>query len=181
MERGITIVSDGLLEFSKITLNDEYSKKWNIHQSDFIHLTRNGELVRDTLYRIGGLNYPKLNKDRYFLLLKHNEAFYSDTITKIPKDKRHLESKWCILDINGNEKIEFDSYKYPYLVDDSCLYSIDNVYYNIETGERYGAYSGTSIKSKDFIFIENRFDNNRSKCGVMKISKLDGSVELFPM
>ena len=124
------------IQFSKISLKEDYCKKWNIHLNDFLVLTRNGELIRNVLYRIGGLNNPKLNKDRYFLLLKHVEAFYSAEIMKHSKskDNRYLESKWCILDINGNEKVEFDSFKSPHLVKDSCIYSLDNKYYNIETG-----------------------------------------------
>lgn len=168
------------IQFSKISLKEDYCKKWNIHLNDFLVLTRNGELIRNVLYRIGGLNNPKLNKDRYFLLLKHVEAFYSAEVMKHSKskDNRHLESKWCILDINGNEKVEFDSFKSPHLIKDSCIYSIDNKYYNIETGELY-CTSYTSIESNDFLFLENKYDNDKSKRGVMQINKLNGSWVLF--
>lgn len=175
-----TSVSDGLLQFGKISINEEYRKKWNVHHlDDFVCLTRNSELLRPTLYRIGGLNNPKLNKDEYFMLLKHVEAFYSDEITKVKKDKPHLESLWCILDKNGNEKVEFRTFESAYLLKDSCIYSVGSHYYNIETGEHYGSGS-TSMSSKDFLFLDNSYDKDPLKRGVMKINKKNGTWELFP-
>lgn len=179
METSLDIIKDNLLKFSKISLNAEYSKKWNNHHSDFILLTKNGEVLRDTLYRIGGLNYPNLNKDRYFMLLKHEEAYYPNNITKIVKDKPHLASMWCILDIYGNEKIVFKPFEHPYLKKNSCLYSVDSKYYNIETGEYYGS-SSNAITSKEFVFLDNSFHPDKSKRGVLKVNLNDGSKELFP-
>ncbi len=172
---------NGLLQFSKIAVSEEYSKEWNIHENDFIGLTRNGELLRNVLYRIGGLNTPKLNEDEYFCLIKHVEAFYSKDIMKISKSNnpKHLQGVWCILDKNGNEKVEFPPFKSPYLVKDSCIYSLDNNYYNIETGEKYGCYTYSSVQSKEFLFLDNSYDKDNSKRGVMKINKKDGTFELF--
>ncbi len=168
------------LQFSKFVLNPEYSKNWNNHLNDFIVLTRNGELIRNTLYRLGGLNNPQLNKDKYFLLIKYVEAHYSNDVMKMSKskDNKHLEGKWCILDINGNEKIEFDGFKHPYLVSNSCIYSMDGKYYNIETGEFY-CNTSSSMQSAEYLFLENRFDEDKSKRGVLKINKETGIFELF--
>ena len=176
-----TVCKNGLLEFSKININDDYCKKWNIYEKDFICLTKNGELVRDTLYRVGGLDLSKLNKGKYFMLIKYVESFYSKDVMEISesKDPRHLEGRYCILDKNGNEKIEFKHFKYPYLIAGSCIYSINSNYYNIETGEYY-CNADTSMESTDFLFLENRFDSNRSKRGVLKIDKRTGTWELFP-
>lgn len=167
-----------LLQFSKMIINEDYCKKWNNNLEDFICLTKNGKLVRNTLYRIGGLNFPKLNDDEYFMLLKHVEAFYSDDITKIKKNKPHLEGRWCILDKSGNEKVEFDQFKYPYLVKDSQIYSVDGKYYNIESGEFY-CDTREAIESSEFLFLDNKYDKDETKCGVMKIHKKNGSWELF--
>jgi len=169
-----------LLQFSKIAINEEYYKKWNIHLNDFVCLTKNGKLLRNTLYRIGGLNYPKLNKDEYFMLIKHVEAFYTKDIMTMckSKDPKHLEGYWCILDKNGNEKVEFKEFEHPYLIGNSCIYSIKGKFYNIETGEFY-CDSSTSMGSTDYLFLENRYDNDKSKRGVMKINKKNGSWELF--
>jgi len=167
------------LQFSKINIDPYYREKWNIHSNDFICLTRNGKMIRETLYRIGGLNNPNLDTDNYFMLLKHVEAFYSDDITKIKKDKPHLESRWCILNKDGDEKVEFKQFQSPYLIDNSQIYSIYDDYYNIETGEFYGNSNHSMIKSKDFIFIDNNYTSDESKKGVLKINKKDGTWELF--
>ena len=168
------------LQLSRISVKEEYRKEWNIDLNDFVCLTKNGELLRPTLYRIGGLNNPKLNKDNYFMLLKHVEAFYSKDILKMAKstDPKHLESRWCIIDKNGNEKVEFNQFDSPYLVENSCIYSFKSNYYNIETGEHYcNAYK--SMASSEFLFLENAYDKDKSKRGVMKINKKDGTWELF--
>ncbi|MDA3780883.1 MAG: hypothetical protein PF487_11795 [Bacteroidales bacterium] len=169
-----------LLQLSKISINEDYCKKWNIYLNDFVCLTKNGELLRNTLYRIGGLNSPKLNEDKYFLLIKHVEAYYSKDIIRMSenKDPKHLEGRWCILDKNGNEKVEFEQFEIPYLINDSCIYSIDGKYYNIENGEFY-CDSSVTMQSTDYLFLENRYDEDKSKCGIMKINKQNGSWELF--
>lgn len=180
---------DNSLQFSPIKLRDDYAKKWNVSPSlnDFVCLTRNGELVNNSLYRIGGLGTPRLGVDNYFMLIKHVEAYYSDEIMKMIRkrhpedaDRKHLEGRWCILDKNGVEKIEFPCFKTPYLVKNSCIYTLDNYYYNIETKELYGRNYGSNIDSTEYLFIDNRYDDDKSKKGVMKINKKDGTWELFP-
>lgn len=171
-------VPPGALALSPITIREDYRSKWNINSNDFVCLTRDGEAIRPTLYRVGGLNTPKPGKDRYFMLLKHVEASYDDSITKDTKRKKHLESRWCILDKEGNEKVEFKAFDSPYLVKDSCIYSINSRYYNIETGELY-CYASTSMTTSEFLFLDNRYDEDKSKRGVMKISLADGTWELF--
>jgi hypothetical protein len=164
-----------MLELNPIKLNDEYRKKWNVSQSDFLHLCNDGVKINDSLYRVGmfGCNI----KNDYFLLLKHVEAFYSDDIVKDKNKKPHLESQWCIVDKNGVEKVNFESFKSPYL-QGGKIYAIDGKYYNIETGEYYGS-SSHSMSTEKFIFINNQFHQDESKRGVLKINKADGSSELF--
>ena len=170
---------DGSLQLSPISIKEDYRKKWNIHEKDFVCLTKNGELISNSLYRVGGFG-GDIKKD-YFLLLKHVEAFYSKDILRMSKnnDPKHLEGRWCIIDKNGFEKVEFPNFKHPYLVTDSCLYSIDGNYYNIETGEFYCS-ANSSMVSADYLFLENTYDKDKSKRGVMKINKKDGTWVLFP-
>ncbi len=165
------------LQLCKISINEEYRVKWNIHENDFLCLTKNGHLISNSLYRTGMFT-PNLKEDKYFLLMKHVEAFYDDSITKDSKRKHHLESRWCILDSNGVEKVVFPSFKTPYLIKDSCIYAIENKYYNIENGEYYGT-SYSNMQSIEFLFLEKKYDDDKSKRGVMKINKKDGSWELF--
>jgi hypothetical protein len=169
---------DGVLYLSPISLNKEYAKKWNTsHRDDYVHLTRNGELLSNALYRKGGFG-ADLSKD-YFLLLKYMEEYYKDSITKDPKKKPHLAGHWCILNKYGEEKVVLGEFDTPYLVNNSCIYHMDNKYYNIETNALYcTAYS--HVESRDYLFLQNEFDDNRSKRGVLKINKKDGSYELYP-
>lgn len=164
-----------MIHLKPVKLDSDYSEKWNNNQHDFVHLYKDGIKVSDTLYRVGGFG-AKLEDD-YFMLLKHVEAFYEDNITKIKKDKPHLESQWCIIDKNGIEKVNFKSFKTPYLPG-GVVYSLESNYYNIETGEFY-CYSSTSMESQDFVFLHNRYDKDEARRGVMKINKHDGSFELF--
>ncbi len=169
------------LQFSKITLDEEYASKWNAREKDFIVLTKGDELLRNTLYRVGGMNHPNLEKDEYFMLIKYVEAYYSDEIMRISKSKdpKHLDGKWCILNKNGDEMfVTNSSIHFPYIIANSCIYSIDNKYYNIETGELY-CDSNNNISSDNYLFLENRYDKDISKRGVLKINKKDGSFELI--
>jgi len=168
------------LQLSPISLNNEYRNEWNAHDRDFVCLVLNNELLRPTLYRVGGIGTPNVGIDRYFQILKHVEAFYSENILRMSNSNKpkHLESRWCIIDKFGNEKVELEQFKHLYLVKDSCIYSVDGNYYNIETGEFY-CRSSSSMQSKNFLFLENSFDNDKSKRGVLKINKSDGTWSLF--
>ena len=182
-------VNGSALQLSKIEVNQEYLDEWNENCKDFVVLSKNGEILRNTLYRIGGLNNPKVGIDKYFMLLKYTEDLYTiDFIKKCypkktkkeqEKHLKHLKSEWVILDINGNEKVVVEQgLQYAYLIKDSCIYSIGSKYYNIETGFCYG-YSSTSMKSSEFLFLDNQFEKDETKKGIMKIKLDDGSWQVF--
>ena len=166
------------LQIGKITLDENYRKKWNVHQNDFICLARNGKLINNSLYRMGGFTYLKDIKNNYFLLLKYTEDYYPDEITKNKSEKPHLEGKWCIIDKNGIEKREFEPFSSPFLIENSCIYVIDRKYYNIETNEFY-CYASHECESENYLFLENSYDKDISKRGVLKIDKKTGKYELF--
>lgn len=176
---GNTHVGSSALQLSQIKVDEDYCKKWNERMNDFVVLTKNGELISNSLYRVGGMGC-KPDGRNYFMLLKYVEDYYSADIMRMSKskDSKHLSGRWCIIDKNGIEKVVFESFKSPYLVNGSCIYSLDSKYYNIETGELY-CYASTSMQSNEFLFLETRFDNDKSKCGVMKIDKKTGIWELF--
>jgi hypothetical protein len=168
------------LKLSNIIVDKDYCNMWNITKPNFLVLSKmNGERLRNTLYRVGGKGTNNILGKRYFMLLKYVEAIYPDNIEKKPHKKRHLEGHWCIIDANGVEKVEFERFSSPFLIEGSCIYSIDNKYYNIETGYLY-ANSYNRMDSDKFIFLDNKFDNEQNKKGVLKISKLDGTFEVFP-
>ena len=172
--------ASGILEILPVAINKDYIDKWHVHQKDFVGLTLNGKLISETLYRIGGMGNPNVLTQRYFMLLKYREDQYCEKILKITKSKdgNFLKAVWCILDQEGNEKKDFESYATPYLIKNSCIYTINNEYYNIETNELYcQAYK--SVESEDFLFLQNEYDKDHSKRGILKINKSDGTYEFI--
>lgn len=179
-------VGSSALQLSPIQVNEEYCKEWNERMTDFVVLTKNGELISNSLYRVGGFGVDI--KQDYFMLLKYVEAVYEMDFLKkcypnksnkeLELQRKHLEGRWCILDKNGVEKKVFDHFKTPYIKKGSCIYSVDSNYYNIETGEFY-CNSSKSMESSEFLFLENPYDKDLSKEGVMKINKKDGSWSVF--
>ena len=65
-----TSFNNSALQLSKIQVNQKYLDEWNENCKDFVVLSKNGEILRNTLYRVGGLNNPKVGIDKYFMLLK---------------------------------------------------------------------------------------------------------------
>lgn len=160
------------IELYPVKIDNDYRKKFNIIEDDYCHLFKNGTRVSNVLYRKGGMSTVQDLQNDYFMILKHVEAKYPDEITKDKKRKLHLASHWVILDNNCNEKVVFEHYVSPYLTG-GIIYSSENKYYNIETGECYG-YGYKSLTSKNFIFIDNIVNKT-----VKKININDGSVEVF--
>lgn len=168
----------GKLALCPIKVNKEYRDRWNIHTSDFLLLTKDDEIQNNnTLYRVGGLGSPDLAAP-YFMLLKHVEAHYPDSITKDTRQKRHMESRWVIIDRQGKERVEFEQFAHPDLIKNSCLYTLNNQFYNIETGECYGT-SYTSMQSLEYLFIDRSYDSDKKKRGILRINKKDGSTTLY--
>lgn len=165
------------LELTPLTLNDEYRKKWNVYNNDFFQLTRNDIPINNSIYRIGIFGGNK-NNNEYFMLLKNVQSFYDDLITSDKSRQPHLESRRVILNREGIEKIEFERIMNPYLIG-GLIYSSENKYYNIETGEFYGESSSFTVTSDDYVFLEDKYNKDKTKRGVLKINKNDGSKELF--
>lgn len=164
------------LELRPYRFNETYAKKWNVgRQDDYLRIYRNGELVSDSVYRIGGLGGDF--EDGYAMLLKYVEEYYGDNITKVKKDKPHLAGHWCIIDEEGNEKVVVDQFKSPCLRG-GIIYSMDNNFYNIETGELI-CEGRDSMDSGEFLFVNNPYDKDESKRGVWKVNKVTGDVEIF--
>lgn len=171
--------TDGTLQFSSIKLDEDYRKKWNETAEDFIVLTRSEQMINNSLYRVGGMG-AKLDGSNYLMILKYVEAHHTADIIKSCrlKSPKYLSGRWCIIDKNGVEKVVFDEHASPYLVADSCIYSLNSRYYNIETGEFYGDAFAT-MRSKEFLFLDTNYNKDKSKCGVMKINKRTGEWEIF--
>jgi hypothetical protein len=164
-----------MIEFKPVIIDEDYRKKWNIHNRDFIQLYKDGVKISDTFYRIGGIGGDWT--DGYIMLLKYVEAYYDDVVTKDKKQKPHLENQWCILNEDGIEKVNFNRFEDPYLKG-GVIYSCGSKYYNIETGEYYGE-SYNCMHTKDYIFINNAYDKDKTKRGILRIHKFNGAVKLY--
>lgn len=169
-------LNDSKLKLSPIKVDENYRDKWNIYFDDFFVLTKGDSLVRNTLYCTGPF-FSNLN-DEYFLLIKHTEDYYQDSITTDSKRKLHLKKQWCIIDKHGNEKVEFSEFKSPYLIKDSAIYSVDGNFFNIESGYLY-CKTSSYIESKQYLFLKNVNDESRDK-GVYQIDKTYGTFILHP-
>lgn len=171
---------NNMLSKVKPDMDEQYKKYWNITEGDFFGLAKDGKLLRNTLYREG--NSSGMNQDTYFMLMKHTEAFYPDSITTDPDKKRHLACHWCIIDKEGNEKIVFEEFHHGYLISNSCIYTIDNYYFNIETKEKI-CKSYQSMKSENYLFLspvpESLKDLKNRKHIVLKVDKKTGAYEVI--
>ena len=175
------------IQLSPIILNEDYRKKWNITQNDFYLITKNGVPIRNTLYCVAHFQSKDISNKRYFILLKQVESYYSDEIMKscksrgIKQTNRYLSDNDCILDQFGNEKICHDRknlFGYANLLNnDSIIYRVQENYYNIETNEFYCS-SSSCMESNKYLYLSNLYDKDKSKLGVWKINKLDGTYEI---
>jgi len=167
------------LSLAHANLSNDYREEWNVNSSlnDFLVIIKDGQPVNNCLYRLGGVG-TKPDGKNYFMLIKHIESTYTDDDIKKYniKNKKHLASCWCILDKNGVEKVVSSSFDSLYLVANSCLYSKDSIYYNIETGEPYGRSYDTAIQSSEYIFLSVMDGRNKI---VKQIKKSDGSVIIY--
>ena len=167
------------LKLVTVDVDLEYRKKWNCIKSNFKHLMLDGQIINEnTLYREGGIFSSSDLKNDYFVLLKQVEEFYPDNITKIKKDKPHLSDCSCILNKYGKEIKVFNSFDRPWLIKNSVIYNMSSHYFNLLTGEEY-CRASTSMESSEFLFLDNKYDMNQAKRGILKINKKDGSFELL--
>ncbi len=173
-------INDNKVKLSPIQVNEEYLREWNESSRDFVMLTVNGNLISNSLYRLGGMG-KKPDGENYFMLLKYVEAYYDiEWLRRIKSNSgpKHLESRWCILDKNGIEKFVANGYDNPYLIKNSCIYSLKNCYYNAETNELY-CESYTKMESDSFVFLDNKYDKDESRRGVWQINKKDGTYTIL--
>ena len=170
-----------MIELKPIELSLDYLTKWNEQSKVFAQIYVDGKKVNDNIYRVGGIG--GLNKVGYSRLLKYTEAFYEKRIMDMcgenkPKNNRHLQGNWCIINEKGEEKIVFEnSLDSPYL-DGGVIYSKKNSYFNIETGKLY-CDADSSMSTENYLFLENKYDKDKSKRGVLKIDKKTGEFELI--
>jgi len=173
------------LELISVKIPDNYRKEWNIHQNDFFHLYKNKKLVSNTLYRLGGLFNDK--SWGVIHIIKNVESFYKNNITKNIKEKKHLASHFCIINAEGKELKVFKEFDNSYLIA-PAIYICNKKYYNLFTHQPFvedinkpsvDDTRRSSVESKTYLFIENKYDDNKKNRGVIQVNKLTGESKLI--
>ena len=150
--------------------------KFLVHLNDFLVLTRNGNIISNTLYRKGGLFSD--NGYDFLRIIKYVEKLYEDTITKDPKRKKHLASYCCLINTKtGEETKVFNQFENNYLIS-NAIYSCDSGYYNTYTNELY-CKGSNSLSSKNYLFVDNYHDINNDRRGVFQINKQTGEYTII--
>lgn len=155
-----------------IDVDSEIVKQFNLHQNDYkVFVDESNNLISNTLYRIGVISlYNPDNK--YNLLLKH---IFDET-------NKHLFSRWCIVNQYGEEKYVHheNRLKTPRIIANSCIYRIEDEYYNIETGYHYG-YASKSVENNEILILDlkSHWSNKEKNLqeGLFKINKETGIGE----
>ena len=172
------------LVFQLVTLDKDYKKKWNVINSadDFGIIMRNGNIVNDKLFRIGGLT-TLIEGEQYISLLLQKESFYSKKIMDMAKSSgtaNHLDNQTTFLNNNGEIAIIFETkLSYPRIVG-GCIYAVDNKYYNIKTQE-FICSGYVSMKSKDFLFVESKYADDIDRRGVFQINIHNGTYVTYQL
>ena len=145
-----------------MNLNPKYpigSKENNRDLYSQLYKTQGNQLVKlsDNIYRKGGMcsNF----EDGYCSLIKYDKA-------------EEGLGNHCIVNEKGEIALQGSTFNYPYHKK-GVVASMDNKYYHLETGEVL-AEGSSSFSSKDYIFVQSRWDGP-----VVKIKFEDGSVEIF--
>lgn len=170
-----------MITFGKISMDPDYAKEWHEHCTDFIMVCDElGNPMREQLYRKGGLGGHWT--DGYILLLKYVEDFYPKHILEMSgtKDSRHLNSIWCVLDELGNEVFVADGNRLDSLYHiGGLVFSYGDKLFRITDKYTYCESSSNTISTDNYVFIENAFDKDTTRRGVIKIDKHDGTYEII--
>lgn len=125
---------------------------------DFFSLHRDGAPISDKLFRKTGLFTPFGNKNYNSGLIYHK-----DTLT---------HGEHVIIDKDGNIVLTASTSFSPLYHINGVIGFKDRTYYNLLTGEAIIRTYSESISSDQYLFVENKF-NNEFPIGVYKIKYED--------
>ncbi len=152
------------IEFRKAVFTEEYMNKWGISHNDYFQIYSFGELLRPTLYRKGGFNGKWI--DGYMQLFKCVES------------NGYLSNSTCIIDTNGKEMYSSNSILDSVYLRPGGIYVYASKYFNIRNNKLY-CRSYTCMTTKNYTFLDNKYDEDETRRGVMKISHDDGSYGII--
>lgn len=159
------------IEFRAAVFTEEYKNEWGIYHNDYFQIYVLGDLLSPTLYRKGGFGGKWV--DGYMQLLKCTESR-----SKNGQNNGYLSNHNCIIDVNGKEKYYSGSVLESVYLRPGGIYVHSSKYFNVRNNLLY-CESYTYMVTKDYTFLDNKYDKDESRRGVMKISHLDGSYEII--
>ena len=148
---GITLVTDNSIERNT---------------SRYSHLFKDGIQISDKIFRLGGLDYG-FNKKPYASIIVYHDY---------PKDT------WgnnCIIDSNGKIVLEAEKFDSSFYYLDGVIAKKKDTIINLLTGEAIVKSHSSSLKSKEFMFVECNDYENKFKKGIYKINFTSGEFEIF--
>jgi hypothetical protein len=142
-------------------------KTINDNRERYSRLYRDGNLISDKLFRLGGLNYG-FEKKPYTSLLVYNN---------------YPNETWgshCIIDMNGKIVLEAESsFDTSFYYLDGVIAKYKDTFINLLTGMPIVKSYSTYMKSKDFFFVESKDYEKKFPEGVFKINFRTGEYEIF--
>lgn len=156
------------IEIVPAQFTQKYMNEYNIRNNDYFHLKINGEVNTNIIYRMGGLtNLATIKNDKYFMLLKYKEIH--------DEYGSFLKGYWVMLNHKGQELMEFEPYDNVYPIKNTPIYVINSKYGNAETREIYCESTSPRMETNNFLFLNNLYDKDPNKRGVLMINKNDGT------
>lgn len=144
----------------------ELDKTIEKNQQRYSKLYKNGVLLSNDFFRLGGMSYG-FEKKPYCMLIVyrniHNETW----------------GNHCIIDKDGKIVLEADEYDSNFYYFKGVIASKKGVVYNLLSGQPI-VKSTKMFESSDFYFIEHNYDYEKKyPLGVYKINKNTGEYEIF--
>ena len=172
------IANMNMITLEPIVYSPEYIKKWNQYAgTEFVQIYSNGVLLNDNVYCTNFYWSDKtLQEDSvYFQLVKVVEAYYADNITEDPIKKPHLAKYQCIINSEGVETYVHYRSSSEHLYLNKCIYHIGSKYFSARTNELI-CESYTKLESEDYLFLDNAYDTDTSRRGIIQACKRTGEI-----
>lgn len=138
--------------------------------------------VSDNIYRVGG--FGGKFEDGYCTLINYVPDVYSKSVMSqvFTKENRHLSSRWCIINEEGEVKVQSEnSFNNMYHLGGVLVSMEKRGIVNIETNEVIIDDRGSSLSSKNYYFTEVIHSiSKKHESGIYKIEKATGEYEFFP-
>lgn len=144
----------------------EIDKTIKDNRERYSKLYKNGILLSNELFRLGGLDHGFEKKPYASIIVYHN----------YPKE---TWGNHCIIDTNGKIVLEAEKYDSSFYYLDGVIAKKKDTFINLITGQPIVKSYSSYMKSKDFFFVESKDYEKKFQEGVYKINFRTGEYEIF--